>query len=800
MKKIFLYIATIAASLNAQAQAGKITGKVSDADNHPLAGASISLAGNKATTDKDGNFSIDCEAAKNITVSFVGYESVHKKITECGQALEIKLAPANGTLDEVEITASSNSNKKLLYQPQSIDKLGNTELKRGTGLYLADAINTNVPGVTMESRTVAAGQQFNIRGYGNGTRGTNGVNSNFDGQGYKVYLNGIPITDAEGVTLMDDIDFGSVDNVEVVKGPAGSLYGLAVAGVVNLKTMKAEKGKISIGEDIMAGSYGLQRYTTRVQIGGEKSSVLVNYGKQLYDGFMTHTASHKDFASVIADFQPSEKQSITAYASYSNSYDQRNGELTIGQYDTFNYSGNPAYIANDAHSNIISYRAGIGHTYKFDQHISNTTSIFGTGISNNSSSAGGWTDKLPLNYGFRTTVDMNYALNKKFSLSGITGGEGQIQNAQTLGYGMVKDSANLAGYNIVGAMRSNQYTISKTYSVFTEWTLSMPYDISLTAGAGLSAMAIELNDRFYVATNNNPSNPNGTHNPRQYKANYRDMVSPHFALNKVINKEISVYASYSTGYKAPVSSYFYIPLTGQVNTGLKPEMGTQIEVGSKGSLLKEKLFYQVAVFNAVYANKMTVVAVPNAANTATSYTYVANGGNQTNMGLELLVKYNVYRSSTGFFSSVAPFANFTYSDFKYNDFKFQQLSTDKKSAVVTYYSGKVVAGVPPITANAGVDVLTKVGLYANATYSYRDAMYFTSDNLNKTASYSLVNGKLGFRHTFFKHLGLDAYFGAVNITGTQYPAMVFLNQLPDAYLPAPKEINFFGGINLKYTF
>jgi iron complex outermembrane recepter protein len=30
--------------------------------------------------------------------------------------------------------------------------------------------------------------------------------------------------------------------------------------------------------------------------------------------------------------------------------------------------------------------------------------------------------------------------------------------------------------------------------------------------------------------------------------------------------------------------------------------------------------------------------------------------------------------------------------------------------------------------------------------------------------------------------------------------MVFLNQLPDAYLPAPNEINYFGGVNLKYTF
>ena len=161
-------------------------------------------------------------------------------------------------LEDVEITATSSQNKSILWQPISISKLVSTELNRNTGLYLDDAINTNIAGVTMQRRAVSSGQQFNIRGYGNGLRGTNGINSNFDGQGSKVYLNGIPITDAEGITLMDDIDFNSISNVEITKGPAGTIYGLAIAGVVNLKTIKSEKGKTSVGQDLMIGSNGLQ--------------------------------------------------------------------------------------------------------------------------------------------------------------------------------------------------------------------------------------------------------------------------------------------------------------------------------------------------------------------------------------------------------------------------------------------------------------------------------------------------------------------------------------------------------------
>ena len=702
-------------------------------------------------------------------------------------------------LNEVEITATSVANKAMLRQPVSIVKLNPVELKRGVGLFLDDAINANVPGVFMQRRTVSAGQSFNIRGYGNGARGTNGVNSNFDGQGSKVYLNNILITDAEGITLMDDIDFGSIGNVEIVKGPAGSLYGLAIAGVINLGTIKAEKGKSSIGQEVQFGSYGLRRYTTTVSIGGEKSSILVNYGKQKYDGFMQHTASHKDFVNVLGDFQLNEKQSLSTYLGYSNSYDERNGELTIAQYEKFDYSGNPAYIANNAHTNVISFRGGLSHVYRFNEHFANTTAVFGSGISSNVSSAGGWTDKLPINYGVRSTFDVKFDINDKVSLSGITGVEAQRQNAQTLGYPMVKDSFNLTGYNIIGALRSNQYTISQTASLFTEWTLALPSDFSLTAGIGSSSMGIELNDRFYVATNNNPSkSPRLT--PPQYKTSFDGMVSPHLALNKVFNKQVSIYASYSKGYKAPVSSYFFIPLTGSLNTNLKPEIGNQYEIGTKGSLLGDKLNFQVALFNAIFSNKMTVVAVPNAANTATSYTYVANGGTQNNKGLEVLLKYSLYQSSTGFMREIRPFANLAYSDFKYENFKYQQLNSAKTGISEVDYSGKKVTGVPPLTANLGIDFTTNKGLYANVVYLHRDAMYFTSDNVNKTAAYDVVNAKLGFQKTLAAHWGLDAYFGIVNLTGTQYYQMVFSNQLPDAYLPAPKEANYFGGVNLKYIF
>lgn len=791
MKKISYTALLLCISVITFAQSA-VKGKVVDASTKaPLLGANIRFAGKGGTTsDKDGTFSIDCSKIGEITISFVGYETQKALVKNCNDALNIALVPSNNKLNDVEITATSNLNKSILFQPASITKLSETELQRSTGLFLDDAINGNVPGVTMQRRAVSSGQQFNIRGYGNGTRGTNGISSNFDVQGTKVYLNGIPVTDAEGITLLDDIDFGSVGNVEVTKGPSGTLYGLAVAGVVNLKTIKPEKGKTSIGQDVMIGSYDLQRFNTRFAMATDKSSLLINYGKQRTDGYMTHTQSNKNFVNIAADFQPNEKQSITTYFGYSNSYDARGGELTLAQYANGDFSGNPDYIKRNGHSEIISFRAGVGHTYTFNSHIANTTSVFASGVTNNSSSAAGWTDKNPINYGFRSTLDMKFPMEGGFSLSGITGIESQRQNAQIIGYNMVANPTDANAYWVIGTMRSNQSTQTGTTSLFTEWTLSMPHDVSITGGLGMSNMSIELNDKFFVA---------GSTNPTKFATKYNGMLSPHLAINKVYSKQFSVYASYSKGYKAPVSSYFFIPATGKLNTDLKPEIGNQFEIGTKGLLLNDKLSYQLALFDAKFSDKMTAIAVP-LNGTTTAYTYVANGGKQDDKGIELLIKYAAYESASGFFKSVRPFTNLTYSDFKYVGFSYQTLNAARTAAVIADYSGNAVAGVAKWVTNLGVDVTTNPGLYANFTWMYKDAMPITSDGANFTSSYSLLNTKLGFQKSLSAHCDLDLFVGINNIGGVKYPLMVFANQLPDAYLPGPAKANYFGGINFKYNF
>jgi iron complex outermembrane receptor protein len=811
MKRIALLGAMLCFVYAAIAQK-TIKGKVFDRSTKtPLSGATVSFS-NKGgvTTDKNGEFTIECGKTNRITVTFVGYEPYSVDIKDCDATLNIPLNASSEYMANVEISATSSQNKSMLYQPAAISKLSTTELKRGNGLFLDDAINTSVPGVTMNRRAVSSGQQFFIRGYGNGSRGTRGVSSNFDGQGYKVYLNGIPITDAEGIVVMDDIDFGSIGNVEVIKGPAGTLYGLAIAGAVNLHTIKPEKGKTAIGQEVMVGNYGLTRFTTHFQTAGEHSSVLANYGHQESDGFTIHNKSHKDFVNVATEFQPNEKQSIMAYFGFSNSYDQRSGELTVAQYNGNDFSGNPEYIKRNAHSTVISARGGLGHTYVFSSHVSNTTTLFVSSLNTNASSAGGWTDKVSMNYGFRSTFDTKFSGGKNVTISGITGIENQRQNAQTIGYSMkvspFDNQTTTANpwvwgrpYYVIDATTSNNATVTGTTSIFTEWTLALPKGLSFTGGIGLSNQLIQLDDRFNATTVTRPSH---------YDTTYKGMVSPHLAINKVFNDKISAYASYSKGYKAPVSSYFFIttpavttpptPVTSRINSVLEPEIGNQFEIGTKGNLLKSRLNYQLALFHTVFSKKMTTVAVP-LNSTATAYTYVVNGGKQDHKGIELFLRYNVISASNGFFTAITPFWNFTYSDFKYEDFKFQTGTT--VSNTKTYdFSGSPVAGVSKVVSAEGVDVMTRIGLYGNIVHLYRNKMPVTSPDTLYTGSYSLINGKIGFRRNLSRHWDMDVNFGVNNIGGVKYPIMVFVNQIPDAFIAGPRKANYFAAIKIDYIF
>ncbi|NLU93130.1 TonB-dependent receptor [Chitinophaga sp. Ak27] len=739
----------------------------------PIKGAGLYSNGKLlSSTDISGRFAVDCSNC-TVTITAMGYESQTITVKNSSTQLMIGLTAASYNLNEVKVYAGKSGIN--LQQPKSVAVLTHQDLHRNDGLFLENSLNL-VPGVRMEKRTMSGGQRITIRGYGNST--------NFNGTGYKAYLNGIPVTDAEGTTILDDIDFSILGKVEVIKGPASSLYGSGIGGVLKMYTLKPATYGTRISQEALAGSYGLFRTNTRVEYADEKSAVMLNYGHQNYDSYRIQSGSKKDFVSFIGDFHSNDRQTFSVYAAYNNSNDQLAGQLDSIQFAQRKDTGEVPYLKNKGYVAFESYRAGLSHNYQFSTHVNNQTSAWFTGYKQSQAFAVGLSSNLSQNIGARTAFGLNFT-GKTITLSGAIGAELQKTNSFKKSYGLSN--------NITGALTGDIELSAMQYNIFTQWELKLPQGFIVTAGVGNNYIEYGITDRL-----TNSANP--AHKDQSGHKTFTPVLTPQLSVLKSLNEKVSVYAGISKGYSPPTSGQVVIPQISQVNTGLRPEKSIQYEAGAKGTLLQKKLSFQVAVFDMEITDKLTSQAVTD--NTGTVlYTMTTNAGGQQNRGIEAEAAYTIQPVQPKIFSLIRPFVSYTYSSFIYKQFR----SDNNNNTKTIDYSGNKASGVPPQLLNAGVDFISKWGVYLNTTWQFVDKMPITYDNRHYADAYTLLQAKLGYRHAIGQHFQLDVFAGGNNLTGSRYYTMVFLNAnfsgaAPNIYLPGPYKATWYGGFNLNYKF
>ncbi|HTA26727.1 MAG TPA: TonB-dependent receptor plug domain-containing protein [Bacteroidia bacterium] len=717
--------------------------------------------------------------------------------------LSLEFTQAQDTAKTANDTAVHLKQVQILgvKKAQSVTTLTEDDLNRASGLNLQDALNT-VPGVTMESRSPWGSQHIIIRGYypsaDNGR--TNGVN--FGGLGYQLYIDGIPVTDATGSTVMDDIDYSTLGSVEITKGPS-PLYNSFIGGAVNLFTPAPTLGT-SIQEQVVGGSYGLFRTNTSIMNSDGKTDIWVNYGHQTYQGFRENDGSQKDFANFTMNFHTSDKNTISTYAGYAHSLEDLGGEIDSAYLYSRNKDSinNAAYDQNFSHVSIESFRVGVTDKYMFNSHFSNQTTLYGDGHTLDQYFAHGFTLDNNQNFGGRTAFTYN-CNGEKLSVNGILGAtfEKSEQNSQGnfilpfVSYPFTPQSGP--------DFPSDQQSYAMNYNVFTQWTFKLPSQLALIVGGsmnynefGIQTLTSSGAASIYVA------------NPYFIKS-FSPVFTPNASLIKVFNNNVSVYGSVSMGY-APALVGDMINSAGRVDSTLKPEQAMQYEVGTKGNLLKNKLSYQLAIFDMDITNRL----VQEYSNGIGQYT---NAGEQRNLGAELYLGYNILDDKNAAISSLKLWATYTYSDFTYVDFKTYGYNKTSKSDTVTYnYDNNKVAEVAPNVFNLGVDVQSKIGFYLHATFQYVDKVPVTFDNAHYMNSYNLLGGRIGFKRTF-GHVTLDVYGGVDNLLNSTYYTAIFVGQNiqelaqgsdpyvkgggGDGYiLPAPFNATFYGGITFKYTF
>jgi len=776
MKRIISFATAIVIFSGAAFAQAPVRGKVVDSYTlQPITGASISGAGNTGTiTDSKGIFSLPASGADaTITVSNTGYIPQTLSLTDPGKLLVIQLTPSNKDLPEV-VVSSSASNKKGLEVPNAISILSPQDFQRTSGVQLYQSMN-NLPGIRMEQRTPAAGARILMRGYG-------GASNSFN-TGIKMYLNDIPLTDADGTTILDDIDYTMLDKAEIIKGPSSSLYGAGIGGVVNFHSSKAPAGMQSLSQRVTVGSFGLLRSNTSYQSSGANANFLVNYGHQVYDGYQPHDRSVKDYLVMSGDFFVNEKSTISAYASFSNARDELAGELDSLHFFTNTQWVDPAYLANYASINTQSFRFGFGHDYKITAHFSNKTTVFGSGTIIDQPFASGVNKSDKLKFGGRSVFAADTRLGDHTVLNIQFGGE-YLKN-----YNFVK-RYNLVGDSL-GALSSDQEVQPQMYSVFAQADIKFASRTTLTLGASENFTEYFVKDMRLSGANGRNYSKAG------YYLRFTPAFTPRIGINQLITNDISVYANLSKGYAPPLTSDIVITALNLVQTDLKPEEATSYEIGSKGRLFKKRLSYELAVYTMDIKNKFVVPSYYVPGSTITTYTKTVNAGKARHRGAELSLNYAYDLPAGNFISLIRPFASYTYTDARYTDFK--TASADGK--VVKDSSGRVLSGVPYNVYSGGIDVESRMGFYINTTVQHSDGVSIYLDKTMSSPAYTLLNAKLGYRVVLARHYGIDVSGGNDNITDVRYPSMIFLNRAgnANAYLPgAPKA--WYGTLGFKYIF
>lgn len=210
------------------AQRGSITGRVMGG-NEPLDYATVAvieLSDGTLTID-DGTYSLDVPAGEyTLRASFLGYKPVQKKVVVGASGmvtLNFSLEPTAGSLSEVVVTGTLKEVSRL-DSPVPVE------------VYTDDFFRANPTPSVFESLQNVNGvrPQLNCNVCNTGDIHINGL----EGPYTMVLLDGMPIVSGLSTVYgLTGIPQSLIQRIEVVKGPASTLYGSeAVGGLINIIT------------------------------------------------------------------------------------------------------------------------------------------------------------------------------------------------------------------------------------------------------------------------------------------------------------------------------------------------------------------------------------------------------------------------------------------------------------------------------------------------------------------------------------------------------------------------------------
>jgi iron complex outermembrane receptor protein len=795
--------------------AQNIEGIVNTNENIPLEAANVVIKGttSSTTTDQNGRFSIDSKGKLPITllVQYVGYKTTEIEITALPTApLQLVIREEN---ELIEVVVSSRRRiEKVQDVPIAVSVITGKQAEQ-TGAFNVNRIKELVPSVQLYSSN-PRNTGINIRSLGSPFGLTNdGIDP-----GVGFYVDGVYYARPAATTL----DFIDVEQIEVLRGPQGSLFGKnTTSGAFNITTRKPS---FTSGADfeVSYGNYSfLQAKASVTGALGKKVAGRLSFSGTQRDGLIdnvatgraTNTLNNQGIRGQLL-WTPTVNTNIVLAADITTQRPDGYAQVVAGVAPT----QRAAYRQFDAIIADLNYQLPSRNAFdrKIDQDTPWRSNQDMGGISLNiDTKIGGGTLTSTTAWRFwnwdpsndrdftglqvlaksqnptrqtQITQEVRYAGQLTSRISGVAGVFFIDQTSQTDG---TEESGN-AQWRFA---QSSTSALWKTPGLFEGYGIKTDANIRASSAAVFGQIDWAITDRLHVlpGVRYNFDKKDAHYARKTYgglqttdpallalkKQVYSDQAfdsstdntdfSGNITVSYKASDKINTYATYAKSYKPVGVNVAGLPTNSAGEPLLdlaviKPEKVNHYEVGVKTSPFRNSIF-NLTFFQTEIKDFQTNV---QAAELGVNRGYLANADKVRVQGVELDASFVVSQHLT--INGAA-----TYTDGKYVKFTNAPLPLEETGAPVSFkdVSGSALPGASRWAGSLGGELSDNAKFFGNAgkvflaADSYARSEFSSSPSASKylvVPGYAIFNARLGFRAS----QGLSVHFWGRNLLNKDY--------------------------------
>jgi iron complex outermembrane receptor protein len=613
----------------------------------------------------------------------------------------------------------------------------------------------SVPGLFFQNRyNFAQDLRVAIRGFG--------VRANFGIRGIRIFADDIPLTLPDGQGSVDAIDLGSVEEIQVLRGPFSAVYGAASGGVIDIRT-ESGPARPFVSARLNAGAYDYRQ--AQLKAGGQSGRMnwLANASATELDGYRDHARFESRLFNGKFRYDFSDDASLTLVL---NAVDQPTAEdpgaLNAREVAADRRQAAPRNLLYDAGEALRQHSLGLAYRRNFEGGHSLLLRSYYVGRD--------FSNRLPFDVnsngqGGSVDLDRGFAgAGGHYGWSGVVGG---MANELVLGfdYDAQRDHRRRYANNqgILGDLTTNQDEDVTNLGLFIQDVLELSGSIRLTVGGRFDNVDYRVTDRT----------AGGGDGKRDFTE-----FSPMAGLSWEWAEAVNIYGNVSRSFDPPATTELANPYgpTG-FNPDLESQTATNFELGVKGRL-SYRLRYEAALFHIDVRDEIVPFELEGS-----GQSFFENAGSSTHDGFESSLVLELAPGLTGT-------VTYTWSDFSFGEFA---------GSGGQVYDGNRIPGVPEHLFNADLSWSHTSGFYAGWDLLYAGSFFADNANQVETDSYLVSNLRAGYRWQLDSWL-FEPFLGVNNLFDEKYLGNVRLNASFGRYYEPAPERNIYAGIVLRHGF